>query len=167
MTEPVYSYSLTVHAEIVATIPTINCTTARSAIESRIPELLPSYPAHSIRPGDQWSDTISTSSCRGKTRLSKQNIREFQLVDLDRTNRQNFAQVHKSVTVNIQSVPTVTANAFKASGTGSSSGIFYIDLSTGMVLESISHSESSFTVTTTRGVFPFTQTVYTKIKREN
>lgn len=141
-----------------------DCSKISNTSQIRISEFLLSYPAQLIKPGSVWTDTITTNSCHGKAALFQQSTREFELVELTTWNNHRAAKIRRTIISTTSSPPDMPNDRLSATGGGSSSSILYVDLTSGMLLESSGHSESRFTVTTSRGVFPFLQTTDTEIK---
>jgi hypothetical protein len=162
-----FTLSSTGHLMPVSTSINIDCTRRSDPSEIRLPELTMSYPTQVIKVGAKWADTISTTSCHGKTTLIQQSIREFELLELSTWKDRNSAKIYRTVTSVISNDPSARNSHLTAAGNGSATNISYVDVATGALLHSSGESQSKLIVTTTRGVFPFLQTIHTEIERAN
>jgi hypothetical protein len=142
----------------------IACSSANSSPALRITELLIPLPTGSINVGEKWSDTLSTTICRGKFPLTDTAKQEYELLDLSCSN--GGARIHRIVVDTFTGSSTESTNYLSASGSGSGSSILCVERNTGELLESTGQSELRLTVTTTRGVFPFTQKTNTHIEKQ-
>jgi hypothetical protein len=139
------------------------CTGAAVSPSARIIELLTVFPAHAIRAGDKWADTISTITCHGKVPLAQTVVREYELLDLTSCQR-GGAKVQRVVSSTFNGTSAESVNHLSAGGSGTSTSLLCIDRNTGALLESDGESRLDLTVTTIRGVFPFTQKTNTHIE---
>jgi hypothetical protein len=140
-----------------------SCTTGSVSPSSRIGELLITLPVYPLKSGDKWSDTSSTTTCHGKIPLTHTAVREYELLDLS-TCDHNGAKVHRVVSDSFTGSSTESTNHLSASGSGTASSILCLDRTTGALSASDGESRLELTVTTTRGVFPFTQKTSTHIR---
>lgn len=143
-------------------VPT-SCAGAGNSPSLRLGELLATLPTHSVRVGDKWSDTSSTTTCHGKIPLTQTAVREYELLDLSSCQR-NGAKVRRIVSETLSGSSPETTNHLSATGSGTASAILCLDQNTGVLLASDGESRLNLTVTTIRGVFPFTQKTRTHIE---
>jgi hypothetical protein len=129
----------------------------------RVFELIQNYPKWAIKVGTKWSDTVSVTSCRGKIPLHQQIIRQYQLLELTNWKEHAVAKIQRSVSTTVTGTNYEARNHLTATGSGVGNTILYADRTTGFLRESRSHSESKFTVTTSRGIYQFTQSITTHI----
>jgi hypothetical protein len=139
------------------------CTGGSVSPLSRLTELLTFLPAHPVTIGDKWSDTTSTTICHGKIPLTQTAVREYELLDLSSCQRAG-AKIRRIVSDVFAGSSSETSNHLSASGSGTASSILCLDQATGVLLSSDGQSRLELTVTTTRGVFPFTQNTSTHIE---
>lgn len=140
------------------------CKDGIEAVGMRIYELIPSYPKHSVERGGHWVDTVSANSCRGKTSLHQRIIREYQFLGFSEWKEYNAARIERHSSNVVTGSTLETRNRFTATGSGTGSAILYVDRKTGRLLESDGHSESKLIISTTRGDYPFTQSIITHIE---
>jgi hypothetical protein len=151
------------HFTLVPGSAPLTCTGSSSLALSRIDELLVAWPNHPINVGDKWSDTSSTTTCRGKIPLQQTAVRNYELLDV--TSCQHGAvKIQRLVIGTLSGVSTESNNHLSATGSGTATSILCLERTTGKLLEGNGHSELQLTVTTTRGVFPFTQRTTTHIE---
>ena len=150
------------HLGAVASVDEKNCTGGNAFPVSRISELVITLPVHSLKVGDRWSDTSSTTTCHGKIPLMHRAVREYELVDLTSCNHDGV-RVQRVVSDTFTGSSTESTNHLSASGSGTSRSILCLDRNTGILLTSDGQSRIELVVTTTRGVFPFTQKTSTHI----
>gem|GEM_PF-3078031 len=141
-----------------------SCQGGVDAAGMRVFELTQHYPKQAIKIGDKWTDTISATSCRGKITLHQQIIREYQLLELTNWNEYAVAKIQQNVSTTTTGTSSETQNHLTAIGSGAGTIMFYADRTSGFLRESSGHSESKFTITTSRGSYPFTQNITTRIK---
>lgn len=156
--------SSTGHPPVEAAQTNVDCTKKLDPRDARIFEIIPSYPGHPVKVGDKWSDTVSTTSCHGKTALLQVNTREYELLELADWKGHNAAKVRRVVTSTIGQAATTMNAHLNATGLGSGTSTLYLDLSNGILLQSSGQANSKLTVTTSRGAFPFIQTLHTEIE---
>jgi hypothetical protein len=131
---------------------------------ARIFELTISYPKNRIRVGDEWTDTISTTTCRGKTAVFQQSERHYKLLELS-SSAPASAKIQRDVRTTFTGTAGESSSHPTATGSGTSSATIYTDLITGSISRSVTHAQSTLTITTPRGTYPFTQNVITEIER--
>jgi hypothetical protein len=139
------------------------CKGAGVAPSPRVSELLTVLPAHPAHVGDKWSDTVSTITCHGKIPLRQTAVREYELLDLSSCQR-GGVKVRRVVSDTFSGSSAESANHLSASGSGTASSLLCLDRSTGALFTSDGQSRLDLTVTTTRGIFPFTQRTSTHIE---
>ena len=143
--------------------PTV-CTGGSASSVQRISELVIPLPTHPIRVGDKWSDTLSTTICRGKIPMAEISERDYELMDLSSCPR-GGVRVRQTMVATLSGSSVDSTNHLNASGSGTSNSILCLDQNTGLLVESTGESELQLNVTTTRGMFPFTQKTSTQIER--
>jgi len=147
----------------ISQIAAPSCARGGSSPSLRVSELLTVLPNHPIRVGDKWSDTSSTTTCHGKIPLTQTAVRDYELLDLSSCER-NGARVRRVVSETLSgSSPEITSQ-LSASGSGTASATLCLERNTGVLLASDGESRLDLTVTTIRGVFPFTQKTSTHIE---
>jgi hypothetical protein len=139
------------------------CVVGVNPVATRIWELTINYPHQQLKVGDEWTDTISTTSCRGKMTLQQQNIYRYKIIDFSLQKGSDLAQIQRAVSTTFHSISTNSGNELTTTGTGSSSSVLYINRKTAMLVQSSEHSQVALTVNTTRGSYPFTQNTSTQI----
>jgi hypothetical protein len=141
-----------------------SCQGGVDAAAMRVFELTQSYPKKRIRVGDRWTDTVSATSCRGRTVLNQQIIREYQLLELTSWKDHDVAKIQQEVSAIVTATNSESQNNLTATGSGTGKRIFYADRITGFLRESNGRSESRLTINTSRGSYPFTQSITTHIE---
>lgn len=147
----------------ISQVTPTSCAGAGNSPSLRMGELLAVLPAHPVRVGDKWSDTSSATTCHGKIPLTQTAVREYELLELSSCQR-NGAKVRRIVSEMLSGSSPETTNHLSASGSGTASAILCLDRNTGVLLASDGESRLNLTVTTIRGVFPFTQKTSTHIE---
>lgn len=140
------------------------CTTGVAPIAVRVFELTLSYPRKTLKVGDEWIDTVSTTICRGKIVVLQQSIRQYRLIGFSSWNRYSVARILRNVSSTFSTNVQNPRNTLIATGFGKSQAIIVVDQESGVLLESSANSESTFLITTSRGVFAFTQNISTHIE---
>lgn len=154
------------HLLEITGIETSSCITGVDPLGSRILELMVAYPKRAVRVGDKWVDTVSTTTCRGKTPLMQQNVRQYELLELQNSATDGEVKVRREVTTTLTTSSSGAKDHFSASGSGSSSATLYLDRLTGILVRSEGNSQSTLTVNTSRGSYPFSQRITTSIERK-
>ena len=140
------------------------CTQGITSAAMRTYELFIHYPKRGLRVGDRWTDTVSTTVCHGKIPVLQQAIRNYIVLNFTTWDQQPAVTVRRTV-FSILSVDfRKIQNQFHAIGSGESSAVIYANHLTGVLLQSDTESKSTLTVTTTRGVFSFSQILSTHIE---
>jgi hypothetical protein len=147
----------------VSDIAPTGCAAGAVSASSRLLELLTFLPPHPVKVGDKWSDTVSTTTCHGKIPLTQTAVRNYELLDLSSCQR-GGTQVRRIVSNTLTGSSSETVNHLSASGFGTATSILCLDRATGALQSSDGQSRLELTVTTTRGVFPFTQNTNTHIE---
>jgi hypothetical protein len=142
----------------------LDCTVVNASSPSRIGEVLIALPLNAITVGDKWSDTVSTTSCRGRIALTHRIVRQYELLDFSSCPQTNAAKVRGVITDTLVGSSTESNNHLSAHGFGNAISMICIDANTGTLLESDTQSHLELTVTTTRGAFPFIQNSNTHIE---
>jgi hypothetical protein len=140
-----------------------SCSSASNAATTRIYELILPYPKDKIKVGDKWSDTLSITSCHGRTPLTQHMIREFEVTKFTTWRQHSVVEVRRLTSITFSGASSETNTHLSADGSGSGEATLVIDRNTSELLESISHTKSTLKIVTSRGAFPFTQTNSTYI----
>jgi len=140
-----------------------DCSSSSNSAASRIYELILPYPKDRIKVGDRWSDTVSSTSCHGRTPLTQRVIRDFEVKQFLTWHEQNAVEVKRLAAMTFSGASSETNTHLKTSGSGSGEATLLIDRNTAALLESSSQTKSMLTVVTSRGEFPFTQVTSTHI----
>jgi hypothetical protein len=138
------------------------CGNAQASVSNRLSELISSYPAGEIQPGAKWLDTVSTTTCHGKTPLIQEVVRQYELVGNSET-LENAVTVRRETFMNFHGSSVQQNGHLDVEGSGTGSGVLTIDRATGLLLEGATQSKAKMNVRTSRGIFPFTQIVVTHI----
>jgi hypothetical protein len=141
-----------------------DCAGGMNPIATRIFELTLTYPVTEATIGSNWSDSVSTTACHGRATLLQRSIRAYKLLKFTSWKNRAVAEIQRTVSTIFSDVPNSSTNHFSITGSGTGSGILYVDRATGELLESNSQSQLAISVVTSRGVFPFTQFVTTHIE---
>jgi hypothetical protein len=146
-------------------ISSVDCSATNAPIPSRIDELLIPLPTQGSKIGDKWTDTLSSTTCRGHTLLTHVTIREHELLDLSSSCQQHEAVKVRQIVFQTVSGSSTGHDHLDTNGSGTATSVLCLERSTGVLLESKEQSRLDLTVTTIRGVFPFTQNTSTSIEQ--
>jgi hypothetical protein len=141
----------------------ISCSSSSASLSSRIYEFVIPYPKQQLRIGDKWSDTVSSTNCHGRTPLTQQIIREFQVKQFTMWHEHSAVQVQRQTSIVFAGASSEPNTHLQANGSGSGSAILFVDQKAAVLLESNSQTKSTLTIVTSRGSFPFTQLTSTHI----
>lgn len=153
----------------VASLAGNNASTCGEGVDpvvTRIFELAVFYPARRLKVGDRWADTISVTTCRGKTSLVQKTIRQYELVQFETWRGHDTAKIQRSSSSVFTGASIDSKNHLSTSGSGSSETTIHTDRFTGSLLESDSQSHSMLSISTTRGTYPFSQTIATHVEAQ-
>ena len=142
----------------------VTCAQGSNPAMTRVFDLIISYPTSDAKVGDKWTDTISTTTCHGKTLLLQTTVREFRLLAFTPWKQRDAVQLQRSNTMMFSSLSEKPDDHLTASGSGSGSAVIYAERRTGFLLQSDGTSQTKLTISTTRGTFPFTQSTNTHIQ---
>jgi hypothetical protein len=131
---------------------------------ARIYELVLSYPERALKIGDSWTDTVSTTVCRGKIPLHQRAIRIYQILSFTTWKQQSAVMISRNVSSILSADFKQIPNHLEATGSGESSTFIYANQATGILLQSNTKSQSTLAIRTSRGVFPFRQIISTYIE---
>jgi hypothetical protein len=141
-----------------------SCRTGMDPRLARLFDLIIPFSPNPATIGSQWADTSSIIICQGKIAFRQHIIRNYKLLaELSQQNRP-VIQLQRTTELEMEGVPTDSANLTTANGTGSSTATLLLDRDTGELLESVGTSNLSLSVITSRGIFPFRQHSKLKIK---
>lgn len=141
-----------------------DCITTNPSAASRIGELLIVLPPRAIKVGEKWSDSSSTTVCYGKIPLTQMAAREYELLNLTSCQQHDGVEVRRVVSNVLTGSSTNQNNHLTASGSGTASSMLCLQRDTGALLESNTQSHLNLNITTSRGIFPFTQNTSTHIE---
>jgi len=139
------------------------CPQGITPVEARVYELIISFPAKPLELGDQWSDTVTTTVCRNRILLREQKIRQYKVVQYSTWNHLPTIQIALLTTSIVTTDTSQSRGVLITKGFGKSSTTLHVDRVTGILLHSDASSQMELTITTARGIFPFTQTVTSHI----
>ena len=151
------------HLMRVTDASSMTCSTGSLSSSSRLAELLIFLPPHPAKIGDKWSDTTSATACHGKIPLTQTAVREYELLDFSSCPAESV-RVRRTVSNTFTGSSAESTNHLSASGSGTGSSVLCLERNTGALVSSDGQSRLELTVTTTRGVFPFTQNTTTHIE---
>lgn len=140
-----------------------SCVGGIDPVATRIFELMNNLPKKYMRIGDSWTDTISTTTCRGKTPLLQQTMRRFEVLNIPTREQNTLARIQRLATTSFTGVSPDTKNHISINGSGSATTILSLEAQTGALVESNGTSQTTLTIITSRGSFPFKQNVVTHI----
>jgi hypothetical protein len=141
----------------------LSCSSTSVSMTSRIYELVIPYPKEQLRIGDKWSDTVSNTNCHGRTPLTQQIIREFQVKQFTTWHEHTAVEVLRQTNIVFAGASSEPNTHLQANGSGSGSATLFMDRKTAVLLESNSQTKSTLIIVTSRGAFPFTQLTSTHI----
>ena len=140
-----------------------DCSMVSTSMISRIYEIVIPFPSSKLKLGDKWTDTVSTTSCHGRTPITQQTVRRFEVASFTTWRETSAVEIHRFAANTFTGSSMETNTHLSANGTGSSNATLFINRKTGSLLESNSQSNSILTIVTSRGQFPFTQLISTHI----
>jgi hypothetical protein len=141
-----------------------SCQGGVDAMATRVFELAQNYSKQHMRIGDKWADTVFAVNCRGKTPLHQQIIREYELLELATWKEHQIAKIQRTASSTVLGNSPDPHNYLNAVGTGIGKAILYVDRASGFLLESDGRSETTLTIKTSRGSYPFRQSMRTHIE---
>ena len=139
------------------------CVGGTDPVTTRIFELTSSFPKKHLKVGDSWSDTVSITTCRGKAPLLQRTTRRYEILDIPTGEQSTPVKVQRIASTSFTEVSPDTKNHFSIDGSGSATFLISLEPQTGMLLQSDGTSQTALMVITSRGIFPFKQTVLTHI----
>ncbi len=142
-----------------------SCVGGRDPVASRIFDFTISYPRHRIKDGDKWADTTHITTCRGKTLLRQESIRQYELLGRIALPTSSAMKIQRITSTRFLGARTNIQNHLEIDGSGTSTTTLYIDDITGFLLNAKSKSTSTLTVSTARGSYSFIQNILTDITR--
>ena len=151
------------HLQLESREQSNSCSSSSASTTSRIYELVIPYPKEQLSIGDKWSDTVSSTNCHGRTPLTQQIIREFQVKQFTTWHEHNAVEVQRQSNISFSGSSSEPNTHLQANGFGSGSATLLMDRTTAVLLESNSQTKSTLTIVTSRGAFPFSQSTSTHI----
>jgi hypothetical protein len=127
----------------------------------RVYDLIIGYPTKMLGVGDEWSDTVSTTVCRGKTLLTQQAIRTYRILGFTTWRQHPAVAIKRGVTSILSTNSKQTQIELGVNGSGTNSGVIYTDRATGILFQNDTELQSTLTISTTRGVFQFNEVAKT------
>jgi hypothetical protein len=140
------------------------CGEGINPVATRIFDLLISYPSKRLKVGDQWADTVSIRTCRGKTALSQKTIRQYQLLEFKKRSERSTAKILRLSSTVVTGGSIDSKNHLNTTGSGSGETTLCADWATGLLVQSDERSQTTLSISTIRGVYPFTQIISTHIE---
>jgi hypothetical protein len=140
---------------------TSSCSSSSSSTALRIYEIIIPYPRKELKIGDKWSDTVSTTSCHGKTPLIQETIREFEIRAFSMWKQHMAVEIQRITNTTFVSTSTDSNTHLQANGSGSGTTTLFFDRKSAGLLESNGQTKSVLMIVTSRGQFPFTQLLST------
>jgi hypothetical protein len=141
----------------------LSCSSSSNSIVSRIYELVIPHLLDKIKIGDKWTDTVSSTNCHGKTPLTQQMIRQFEVQAFTTWHNRDAVQVKRLVNITFTGTSTEPNTHLQATGSGSGDAELFLDRKTALLLDSNGQTKSTVMIITSRGQFPFTQLTSTHI----
>ena len=141
----------------------LSCSSTSTSLASRIYEIITPYLKPKVKIGDVWSDTISNTTCHGRTPLTQQTIRQFEVKGFTTWQDRPAVQIQRRTAITFTGSSTETNTHLSTSGSGSGEAMLLIDRVTSTLLESTGQNKSTLMISTSRGQFPFTQSSFTHI----
>lgn len=152
------------HVLSLSSNATTSCTNSIDPLSATATLLFVALPA-GIAPTQSWTDTISTTTCRGRMPLITTAIRQYKAITdtvwqgraailIARTDSLTISSVADS-TSDTASVSRDSADTMTATGGGRGEFMLYVDPHTGVLLEATGTSRTDIVVTTKSSRFPF------------
>jgi hypothetical protein len=142
---------------------TTPCLSATDPLSAAAVQLFVTLPA-AISPGEVWSDTVVSATCRGRMPVTTTAIRQYRAVTDTVWEGMGALLLTRADSLLIESRPgsqpgsvssSDTAASMRATGTGRAEFTLYVDPSSGVLLESTGQSHTEILVTTRSSRFPF------------
>ena len=146
---------------------TTPCLSATDPLSAAAVQLFVTLPA-AISPGEVWSDTVVSATCRGRMPVTTTAIRQYRAVTYTVWEGMRALLLTRADSLLIESRPgsqpgsqpgsvssSDTADSMRATGTGRAEFTLYVDPSSGVLLESTGQSHTEILVTTRSSRFPF------------
>lgn len=140
------------------------CVGGIDPVATRIFELTIIFAKKRMNVGDSWSDTLSTTTCRGKAPLRQQTTRRYEILDIPTGQQNTSVKIRRIVSTLFTGMSPDMKNHLSINGSGSATAELSLEPRTGSLLQSDGISETTLVVVTSRGSFPFKQIVITHIR---
>src|SRR5512140_1574741 len=141
------------------------CSTTSASVATRVYQVLIPLPLAQVDLHDRWVDTSSAIVCHGRISLTESRINGYELINSASCEQHDAITVHQSGSSTFRGLTAEGSNHLNAGGSGTESRTLCLQRDTGLLLSSTGESRLDLTVTTDRGVFPFTQTTMTSIRQ--
>ena len=140
------------------------CIGGTNPVTTRIFELTSSFPKKRLKVGDSWSDTVSMTTCRGTVPLLQQTTRRYEILDIPIGEQNTPLRIRRIASTSFTGASSDMKNRLSIDGSGSATSVMSLEPRTGTLLQSDGTSQTVLMVVTSRGSFPFKQTVITHIR---
>ncbi|MBC7791685.1 MAG: hypothetical protein H7Z74_17195 [Anaerolineae bacterium] len=117
--------------------------------------------------GARWSDSVSTTVCRGGTPITTGSVRDYEVEAREMVDGVPVARVRRRETFTLAGSSSVRGRHVAIVGRGSSSAILRFDLARGLLLSEEGTSETALTVSSPRSQAEFRQREATKLSLRN
>ncbi|MGI9078620.1 MAG: hypothetical protein ACR2G6_15015 [Gemmatimonadaceae bacterium] len=114
--------------------------------------------------GARWSDSVSTTVCRGGTPITTGAVRDYEVEARELTNGAPVARVRRRETFTLAGSSSLNGRHVAIMGRGSSDAVLKFDLVRGLFLGEDGTSETALTVSSARSQTEFSQREVTKVK---
>jgi len=141
-----------------------SCTTASISVAARVQQLVIPLPMIEVDAHSKWADTSTVVVCHGRVALTEFRTNEFKLASSVACKQNNAISIYRTGSSSFTGASAEGTGHLNAGGMATESGILCLDRSTGLLLSSTGESRVDLTVTTSRGIFPFTQNTVTSIQ---
>lgn len=144
------------------------CDSALSPIAATARELLIPVPP-SFTDSTAWQDSTSTTICRDGIPVTTVAVHHYRVAGQATFDSTAAVQLTRTSTLTIAGSGTPryrTDGTFSITGTGTSSGTFYLDPHAGTLLGGSENGDADITVTTAQSTLPFHQRVKQTITRQ-
>ena len=114
--------------------------------------------------GARWSDSVSTTVCRGGTPITTGAVRDFEVEAREIVNGAPVARVRRRETFTLAGSSTLNGRNVAITGRGTSDAVLRFDLARGLFLGEEGTSETALTVSSPRSQVNFRQREATSVR---
>lgn len=114
--------------------------------------------------GGQWSDSTSTTICRGGTPVTTGIVRDYRVEGLEKVNGVSAVRIRRTDTFTLAGASMSNGQPVAISGRGAGSSILHFDPAAGAYLGGTTESEAELTVRAGRAESSFLQKVKRKVE---